>query len=270
MERRGLRAFDSEHLEQAVLATLAAARGPVGCTKLRVLANAAGWPLSEATAGRILRRLDESGLTARAGTKSGRVLLPAGRERLAELQRLRGVRDRQEAILDVIDPRDLDSLRELLAARRVVERETARLAAIRASASELDELEKLVERHMAPSDGVPPYQVSMEIHRTVARLSGNRILAGLLDLLVHRSALWALETLILTKLGARSPSEHRQLLEALQRRDPDEAERVMGAHLDRILAEVERYGQQAGVLDLWEKATIAGAGVGLREPSPTR
>ena len=241
-----------DELEYHVLRTLAGSDRPLGCARLRTALEDAGWPVSEATSGRLLRRLDQSGLSRTVGTKWGRVLLPAGRVRLRDLERLRITRERHNEILRSVAARDLASLRDMLIARRALERETARLAATNATAAELDQLEVLIERHngaLAGSDAAE-LQLGIEIHRRVARLAGSRTVASMLDLILHEVSLWNLEAAILHARRAISPSDHYHLLAALRRHDASAAEAAMVAHLDRIIDEVVRYAASQDTFDL--------------------
>ncbi len=241
-----------EESEYHVLRVIAESDGPVGCARLRSALRGVGWPVSEAKSGRLLRHLDEAGFTRTLATKGGRVLLPAGRARLRDLERLRTTRKRHDEILRTVALKDLTSLCDLLIARRALERETARLAATRASVLELDQLEALVARHNAALANGEAAELSLgiEIHGMVARLAGNRMIASMLDLILHQVSLWDLEAAILHARRATSPHDHYQLLEALRRHDAAAAEAAMAAHIDRILDEVVHYADSQRTLDL--------------------
>ena len=245
-----------DEIEYHVLRILAESDGPVGCARLRLALRSVGWPVSEAKSGRLLRHLDESGFTRTVATKGGRVLLPAGRARLRDLERLRTTRKRHGEILRTVALKDLTSLRDLLVARRALERETARLAATRASVLELDQLEALVARHNAALANGEATELSLgiEIHGMVARLAGNRMIASMLDLILHQVSLWDLEAAILRVRRATSPRDHYQLLAALRRHDSGAAEAAMVAHLDRILDEVVHYADSQHPFDLGQSA----------------
>ncbi|HOU33388.1 MAG TPA: winged-helix domain-containing protein, partial [Synergistaceae bacterium] len=72
--------------EYALLALLGEETLPLGAGALRLALEARGFHLSEATAGRILQRLDRLGYTERCGFQ-GRRLSPEGR-RLYEAHRI--------------------------------------------------------------------------------------------------------------------------------------------------------------------------------------
>ncbi len=200
------------------------------------------------------------------------MLLPAGRARLHDLERLHITLERHSEILRSVAPKDLASLRDLLIARRALERETARLAAMGATAADLDGLEALIERHnVALANGdAAELQFGIEIHRRVARLAGNRAIASMLDLILHEVSLWNLEAAILHARRATSPSDHYQFLAALRRHDASAAEAAMVAHIDRILDEVVRYATREETFDLGRSVSEAGAATQGGMPGDSR
>jgi GntR family transcriptional repressor for pyruvate dehydrogenase complex len=128
--------------------------------------------------------------------------------------------------------------RDLLEARRPVEIEIARLAAERRTASDLSEIERVLERHeRALQNGRAAGRYSVRFHLLLADASHNEVLAGFVAsfarLLAERGP--GLERLP----GYREweLAEHRSLYEALRDGLPDVAAGRMDAHL----AAVERY-----------------------------
>jgi len=202
--------------------------------------------LSEATATRLLRRLDERGLTEPAGTK-GRVLTEEG-WRLATS--LRTDEKRSEQFATALDVRSLQDAIDVLVARRGVEREAARAAAINASAVHLEDLRQVLLAHehvLESAEG--PRRQGLSFHRLVALASGNKLLVALMDLVLS-DELDALEQIIdvVTRSHgtvASSIPEHRALLEAIEARDADRAEAAMVSHLERLIRETSDFAQSA-------------------------
>ena len=69
-----------------MLAELAANEEAMGCSRLAAALCGAGFPVSEPTAGRLLRDLDRQGLVERVRGKNGRVITAKGRELLTALE----------------------------------------------------------------------------------------------------------------------------------------------------------------------------------------
>lgn len=128
---------------------------------------------------------------------------------------------------------------DLMAVRRVLESESVALAAPRLSEDELDELDRTlsaVDDMLA--DGTDDMdleafiQADTEFHRLIARASGNRALAAIIDTLVgrtFRARLWR----AISHRGsvAETQAEHRAIFAELARRDPDRARIRMSVHL---------------------------------------
>ena len=103
---------------------------PIGNNRLVQALEEAGIAVAEATAGRALSKLVSQGLARTLG-KRGRVVTPAGREKLASLQREMMRRQRSARLVDVANIGNVESLRDMLIVRRAIEPEAARLAASR-------------------------------------------------------------------------------------------------------------------------------------------
>lgn len=126
---------------------------------------------------------------------------------------------------------------DLLAVRRVLETESASLAAIRMSDAEVDRLAEILSSidEVLASDEVDPeafIDADAEFHRGIAAASGNPALAALIESLVSRTLrarLWRAFT-ERDSLGV-AHSEHRDILVALRAHDPERARIRMAAHL---------------------------------------
>jgi DNA-binding GntR family transcriptional regulator len=144
-------------------------------------------------------------------------------EGFVELQPRRGA---------VVASPDERSMRDLFAARAVLEPLAARIAAERASEEQLRELRRLLDRaREATEDGdfVLVAELNTELHGAVAQMSANRWLVQF-STSMYRHVHWVF------RLGAsaravHSWQEHVRLVEALEARDPDAAERAAGDHV---------------------------------------
>ncbi|MFZ5825475.1 MAG: FCD domain-containing protein [Bacillota bacterium] len=194
---------------------------------------------SEATAGRFLRELDHRGLTQRLGFR-GRCLTPLGQSRLAELRRERAVTASSSKLVDALRARDLDDLVEVLAARRALEREIARLAALHATDEDLAVLEVLV-RHYETADPATVDGADFAIHERMAAMAGNKVLQAATRLIHDEAEAFPIPAALRRRLKPVLERQHRDLLEALRQRDADRAESVMIAHLDLLIESVQNH-----------------------------
>jgi DNA-binding FadR family transcriptional regulator len=132
-----------------------------------------------------------------------------------------------------------DDATELLHVRRILEAESAALAARRLTDDELEELsgvldgvDAIIERGVETEDLANVIAADTEFHARIARAAGNRPLAALIESLAsrtHRTRTWRAMTERGTVPGAQA--EHRAILAELRRRDPDRARVRMEAHL---------------------------------------
>ncbi|MDR7574068.1 MAG: FCD domain-containing protein [Armatimonadota bacterium] len=141
------------------------------------------------------------------------------------------------------------SLEEVLQVREAVEAQAASLAASRATAKAVQRLERLLAegdalvasyRGRPVDEGLLEAYVRLDeaFHDTLAQLAGYRFLRNLLHALASAIADSRAATLAIPGRIQRSLREHRAILRAVSRRDPEAARRAMRAHVRRVLAEV--------------------------------
>ncbi len=128
-----------------------------------------------------------------------------------------------------------EEVEEVYGVRALLEGEAAREAALRVTPWELAELSRMLRAiDEAPREDYPEQmRRDLEFHRALVRLSGNRTLYRLYEDLLATLALArsALPTLSQDEATRR---EHRAILEALSRRDPEGARRAVEAHVYRF------------------------------------
>ncbi len=137
---------------------------------------------------------------------------------------------------------------EMITVWAAVESMAARLAAHRASAEELHALHDLVAAFKDdPSTHVSEYsQANMQFHGAIIRAGGCALMTELTDsIFIHMRAVRAV-TMGQDNRAARSIMDHMNIVEALERRDADLAERLVREHTLGLAAHVEKHG---GALD---------------------
>lgn len=127
---------------------------------------------------------------------------------------------------------------ELLAVRRVLESESASLAAKRLTDAELQQMEELLQRvdELLETGGDVDLEAvlgaDITFHNMIARSCGNAPLAALIESLggrTHRARLWR----AISDKGAieSAHADHRAIFLELQNREPDRARIRMSGHL---------------------------------------
>ncbi|GAA1875268.1 FadR/GntR family transcriptional regulator [Myceligenerans crystallogenes] len=138
----------------------------------------------------------------------------------------------------VVDLQSADGGRRLQHVRRVLEVEAAGAAAVRIDDAALRQADAVLRRFEegAAAGGAGDHrrhiEIDVEFHRIIARASGNPVLEALIEALASRTVrgrMWR----AMHEQGAdeRSHAEHRAILAAIARHDPDVARIRMGAHL---------------------------------------
>lgn len=137
--------------------------------------------------------------------------------------------------LDFVFPKDSVALVQLLEARRVVEAGNVRLAALRATESEVAELEKLVLALVDCIDDPDRFsELDIALHIAVCAAAHNFLLLQFMNIVSTLGRVSRDRTGGLRSVREAALRDHRRLLEALRVHDPDAAERAMLGHLDHV------------------------------------
>jgi GntR family transcriptional regulator, transcriptional repressor for pyruvate dehydrogenase complex len=131
--------------------------------------------------------------------------------------------------------------RELFEVRRILEGETAALAAARREQAHLARMATAIEEmERGIADEKAYIDADLAFHLTIADASGNRLASHLMHA-IRGQVQQALGTAFLVPGGPqRSLEQHREILEAIEGRRPDEARWVMHEHIQRVEHEMHR------------------------------
>lgn len=138
---------------------------------------------------------------------------------------LRRLRDHQDSTPDIID------------ARSALETELAALAAVRRTDDDLARIEAslgLMEREIAA--GERGIEGDEAFHEAVTRAGHSRLLAGLMAEISQLVLKIRIESLSQRDRPEVSLDNHRQIADAIRRRDPEAARAAMQHHLDVVSA----------------------------------
>jgi GntR family transcriptional regulator, transcriptional repressor for pyruvate dehydrogenase complex len=135
------------------------------------------------------------------------------------------------------------ALREhLFEARRALETACARLAAERISDEELEELDGLAATASEPDELIDR---DVELHTAIARATRNPILLALMGSIGTLALESRRASAPLPGQAARSRRDHRGIIAALRRHDPDAAAEAMDRHLTSVARSVRRNAPKA-------------------------
>ena len=137
---------------------------------------------------------------------------------------------------------------EMITVMASLESMAARLAAERATDADIAELRRLMDAFRAPhgqegGERLAEYSdANIAFHQAIIKMSGCTLLAEMTEnLFIHRRAIRKI-TIHQENRAARSIVDHMRIIEALERRDPELAERLAREHTLGLAAHVEQHG----------------------------
>ena len=184
--------------------------------------------LREAT--RVLKTLGVLGSSPRRGT----IVLPHAAYGQFE----------QLSILMALGERTVANVVE---ARCIVEGRAVRLAALRATADEIHELRRMLERQrLAVSDVARFPEEDEAFHRAVVAAAHNPILVTVLDGMRYPLRVLRQQTALLPGRLDKALVYHTRLAEAIASGDPDAAEQALLDHLEDVATDVRSRRDEVG------------------------
>lgn len=188
-------------------------------------------------------RLDERRLSEGLGVSRTPI-----REAMTLLEREGFVRTRPRRGIFVVRKTKREIV-EMITVMAGLESMAARLAAWRASASDIAELHRLMDDFRSGPDGggggdrLDEYSdANIAFHQAIIRMSGCALIGEMTEnLFIHMRAIRRI-TIHQDNRAARSIIDHMRIIEALERCDPDLAERLAREHTLGLAAHVEEHG----------------------------
>lgn len=153
--------------------------------------------------------------------------------RLLEVEGLIETTSKKGAVVLGISPKDVE---DIYAIRHLVEGLAARWATERISPLDLRELNKVVDlmEFFAQKNDVEELaELDNRFHQLIYEASGSKILNLTLSNLHQYVQLARVESLKIKNRMPHTIAEHRAVLTAFMRKDPDEAERALSEHVKR-------------------------------------
>jgi len=133
---------------------------------------------------------------------------------------------------------------EMIEMWAAIESMAARLATVNASDEEIAALRTMFDefRNSTPSDHIHEYSdANIAFHQAIINLSGSQLMSRTIEnLFVHVRAIRRM-TISQKDRASRSIADHMRIIDALERRDTDLAERLVRQHSLDLAAHVEKY-----------------------------
>lgn len=233
--------MEKKQLQCSILSILSKAEDPVGSGYICEYLKLQGYNISEATVGRILRELDIKGYTQKIGFK-GRSLTLLGKEKLIELETEKDIHHYGRELISAIKATGLEELLEILTARKVIESQLAKLAAQCITDEEIVEVQRLIDRQQMHVElGQSIAQDDVDFHNIIARIARNRVLETAMALIRQHGQLSPIFEYIRKEVKSGVVLDHKEIYEALAKKDPEAAEKAMVKHITNLEADVIKY-----------------------------
>jgi DNA-binding GntR family transcriptional regulator len=133
---------------------------------------------------------------------------------------------------------------EMIEMWAALESMAARLATINASDADIAALRRMFDefRTTTPAEHIDEYSnANIAFHQAIIRLSGSHLMGKTIDnLFIHVRAIRKM-TISQKDRAARSIIDHMRIIEALERRDTELAERLVRQHSLDLAAHVDKY-----------------------------
>lgn len=131
-------------------------------------------------------------------------------------------------------------LSNLVEVRELLEPEIAALAAIRATQNDIGAMREAIEtmdEMLRDADAF--IAADQDFHRALAEATQNSLIPMLLDPIVDRLQDQRKAIFLVEEGAARGQYHHKQILESVIRREPENARKAMRAHLQQVRADSE-------------------------------
>lgn len=229
-----------------MLAVIRDSAQPVGCGHISQELQNKGHTISEATVGRLLRDMDNQGVTEKAGFQ-GRRLSPAGTSRLEELDNKEKSLQWGVEFANALRGHTKDQLLEVLVARRAIESELASLAALHRTEAEAAQLQEILERQrQILAGGGGAAQEDVDFHSLVARMARNRVLGSAIALIRQDTQLSPVLEYIRRRVKSLVYIDHQRIAEAIVAGRSEKARELMTEHVNNLIKDVEKYWKLVG------------------------
>lgn len=231
----------NQELSQAILQALRSNSQPMGSWSLYFHLRERGFSVSAPTIGRRLRDLERDELV-RKDAVSGRIITHKGLRMLGRATKEHSVRSSAEEVLKLLKSNRQKDILDLLAVRRIIEEESAYLAAQNASGKDIARLERSVHRQRIKiATGDLGVDQDVDFHENLARASGNKFIAYCVHLL--RSQEWMNYAVIAirAKVGSGIVVDHEKVISAVRDHNPAASRTAMRRHIMKMAEEVRQY-----------------------------
>jgi len=127
---------------------------------------------------------------------------------------------------------------EILEARMMLEGLAARYAALNATRAQVTELRRILKEMkslVVASDLLGASDLNARLHARILEIAGHQTVSRLVGMLNSQIVRFQYRTILLPGRADQSLGEHRAIVDAVAKRDPDAAERAMRDHIAHVV-----------------------------------
>lgn len=219
---------------------------PVGAWTLKEELEKYGISYGTATVGRYLKELDSKGMTEQKSNQ-GRVLTEQGKTWLLKISDNVARAEMHNETSKAMRINSYSDLIDLIQARKAIEVAAVRLAAQAATQEDIIKLKQTVMIHYRyVAENRDPTDPALDFHSVVAKISHNRFIKTMLDMLIfeERRIENAMDSLVTRERGDTYVVEHDDISRAIADHDTSRAAELMETHMNTLLDAVREQIQQ--------------------------
>jgi len=247
-----------DKIDLTILEMIRDASEPIGSWNIANRLAGENIDTSSATIGRILNKLESMGYLKKEKFR-GRVITEKGLHAILVAKQFMSAEIHKNKLNRFIDVQLLEDFLTVLEARRSIERETARLAALRATPEEIQMMDDILSRQENKyKDHQWITEDDLAFHKAIAKASKNEILETMYSLLAIFGQQSRAFEYMRKKINAEYMVSHRRILNALRRGDSGEAEKAMLDHIDNLVSDVNKYWKKCLPTEFSQDEIIAG------------
>lgn len=128
---------------------------------------------------------------------------------------------------------------EVFEARRIVEVGLTAMAAQRITDEEIDKLERCLQRSTETVEDPPAFMVAdIKFHELIVETARNVFLKRFMTSIYHLSRASRMRTVQIPGIREQAMHDHKEIVQALKARDPEQARQAMLRHLNNIEAKL--------------------------------
>lgn len=252
LSKTGVFKDTSEIADYIILKALKQGDEPLGCWALQTSLLEYKIEKSTASIGRQLKMLDVKEYTIRYKNK-GRIITPAGEAWLKHIDSRIAEVERKDELSETLRVNELEDLIDLLQARKTLETEMARTAAIKATEKDIERIKISLSAHKECVEAnLDPTKPALDFHDEIANSCHNKFMIAMLDMLIReeRRIESVIETLVTRERGSAYIKEHEAIAKAIESRNAKLAANLMEKHIDVLCDAIEEQIEELGNISI--------------------